>query len=83
MAKVNLLGVKKVDIEKTTDGGTVHGVKIFVTAKERGVIGLVPYSFWIDDKNKIDMVGIDLEKFVGKEIDCEIDLRGKLVYVSA
>lgn len=79
--KVKLLGFKKVNFD-STEGNSIQGTKIFVANKERNVVGMTSTSFWVSDSNFSNMVGIDLNAYIDKAIEVEVDLRGKLVYIS-
>lgn len=77
----NLIGYRKVDFI-SKDDKPVKGTKIFLVHPENGVSGFTCSGFFVDIRND-DFISIDLDKFLGKEVDIELDFKGKLVCLSA
>lgn len=79
--KVKLAGCQVLDFT-SSDGKTVKGTKLFVLAEDKNVVGFKPYDFFVGaDRN--DIVLIKLSDFIGKDIDLEVDLKGKPICISA
>ncbi len=80
MAKVDFVGVQ--DINFTNNKGeTVDGISIFVTYKDENVYGLKAEKKFIPRENCKNLgFTVDyLTSFVGKRVDLETNLKGKVV----
>lgn len=79
--KAMLLGYQRFDF-KTKDGNDICGTKLFLAYEDDDVAGLTCNDYFIQ-KEKIDIITIDLKEFVGQYINVEINFKGKIACISA
>jgi len=77
--KVKLVGYKELDF-KSKEGDQVKGTSIYVEYKDDDVVGLMADKKFIKNSEVIE---IDLKQFIGKDIDIELGLKGKVCCISA
>ncbi len=79
--KVTLVGVKNIEAFKTRDGGTVDGVKLFISYPDSGTYGYVCDNKFVD-RNVFDSFGVSLENLIesiGSVVDVEFSPNKKVV----
>lgn len=83
MAKVNLVGIHDMDFP-TKDGGRIDGIALQVTYSDPNVYGLKAESKFIsrDLCNNIGFTEEYLLPFIGKTVELETNLKGKVVGIS-
>ncbi|MBP0983692.1 MAG: hypothetical protein J6A19_08200 [Oscillospiraceae bacterium] len=83
MAKVTLVGIHDMDFP-TKDGGKIDGIALQVNYPDPNVVGLKAESKFIsrDLCNNIGFTASFLTPFVGKTVELETNLKGKVIGIS-
>lgn len=83
MAKVNLVGIHDMDFP-TKEGGRIDGIALQVTYSDPNVYGLKAESKFIS-RDLCNNIGFNAEyllPFIGKTVELETNLKGKVVGIS-
>lgn len=80
--KCLLLGHSYLDM-KTESGELVQGTHIYIAHNQPTVNGQACRKIFVNDKVKSEILGIDVSKFVGKQIEIETDFNGKAVAITS
>lgn len=78
--KVKLLGVKSVDFKDKESGEQIRGLKLFVAYPVQDVKGRECDSKFIRNE---EVLTIDPYQFIDKDIEMEIDMKGRILAVTA